>query len=50
MRPEKSKSDKELHTVIQSVNSGRELEAVEKIHKNELKKYHNHEGEQKCQS
>jgi len=35
----------ELERIIQSINSGSELGRIEKLHKKELKKYHNKEGE-----
>lgn len=42
---EKQRKDK-LHASIQSVSSGSELERRERLHRNEIKKYYNHEGEQ----
>ena len=42
---DKEERRRELIEIIQSINCGRELEIIEKIHKRELKKYHNHEGE-----
>lgn len=34
----------ELERIIQSISSGSELERIEKLHKKELKKYHNKGG------
>ena len=46
-KPEKTKEQriKEIQDIIESINAGRDLEQVQKMHRNELKKYHNHEGE-----
>lgn len=43
--PKEKEKEHKLYIMLELVNSGSELERVEKIHKNELKKYHNHEGE-----
>lgn len=39
-KTEKEKRE-ELDKQIQSVNSGREMELIERLHKKELKKYYN---------
>ena len=43
MKKSDEEKKKELENWIQLINSGSELEKVEKIHKNELKKHHNKE-------
>lgn len=44
-KPKEKEKREKLYITLELVNSGSELDRIEKIHKNEIKKYHNHEGE-----